>query len=143
MREIRTEIEVAVSQTEVWDKLVDFENWKHWNPISQASGRASLGGKLDITMSAADGKTGNRYVATIKTLEAPRLLHWQASMGAQVLFTNDKILELIETDRGTKLVHRETFSGLLVSLFWKKLEAYVPGALNQMNAAFKQVLEKP
>ncbi len=44
MREIRTEIEIAVPPTKVWSILMDFDNWKEWSPIiNQASGVAALG----------------------------------------------------------------------------------------------------
>ena len=62
MREIRTEIEIAAPLTKVWSILTDFDNWKEWNPIvDQASGAASPGSKLSMTMGCGDGKKGNKY----------------------------------------------------------------------------------
>jgi uncharacterized protein YndB with AHSA1/START domain len=61
MREIRAEIEIAAPLTKVWSILTDFDNWKEWNPIvDQASGVASPGSKLSITMGCGDGKKGNK-----------------------------------------------------------------------------------
>ncbi|MCJ8315313.1 MAG: hypothetical protein HRU38_25025, partial [Saccharospirillaceae bacterium] len=58
------------------------------------------------------------------------------------MFTNDKIFELSQDGAITTVIHKESFSGLMVSLFWKKLEAGVPDMLNTTNAALKTKLEQ-
>jgi len=58
------------------------------------------------------------------------------------LFTNDKIFELEETATGTRLVHKELFSGMLSPLFCEQMEKGVPPMLNAMNKALKELVEK-
>lgn len=58
-------------------------------------------------------------------------------MMAGFLFTNDKIFKLKETSSGTRLIHKETFAGLLVPMCWKKLNEHVAPMLNSMNEALK------
>jgi uncharacterized protein YndB with AHSA1/START domain len=71
MREIRTEIEIAAPLTKVWSIPTDFDNWKEWNPIiNQASGVASLGSKLSITMCSEDGKDGEKHACGNKIRRA-------------------------------------------------------------------------
>ncbi|NQV30423.1 MAG: SRPBCC domain-containing protein, partial [Candidatus Marinimicrobia bacterium] len=95
MREIPTEIEIAAFLTQVWDKLMDFEKWQDWNPTAnKAGGLASLGSKLDITMSEPEGKDDQKYTATITTFEAPRLFRWRTVMLAGFLMTNERSFEL-------------------------------------------------
>ena len=61
---------------------------------------------------------------------------------AGFLFTNDKVFELEETRFGTRLVHKELFGGILVPLFWGKLNSAVPSMLKSMNEALKKMAEK-
>ena len=142
MREIRTEIEIAAPLTKVWSIITDFDNWKEWNPSCQASGVASSGSKLGVTMCGEAGKDGMKYEPVITEFEEPKLLRWRGKMMAGFLFTNDKVLELEETGSGTRLVHREEFSGLLAPMFWGKLNKGVPSMLNSMNDALKKTAEK-
>ncbi|NQV41455.1 MAG: SRPBCC domain-containing protein [Candidatus Marinimicrobia bacterium] len=143
MREIRTEIEINAPQTEVWDILMAFDQWSDWNPtVNQASGTASLGSKVRITMAGPEGKNGQKYSADITTFEAPRSFRWRAVMLAGFLMTNDRSFELEPAGEGTKLVNTEHFSGLLVSLLWSKLENFVPDSLKAMNEALKAKVEQ-
>ena len=143
MREIRTEIEIAAPVTKVWSILTDFDNWKGWNPIvDQASGVASPGSKLSMTLRCGDGKEGNKYMPVVTNVEDPKSFRWRATMMAGFLFTNDKVLELEETGSGTRLVHIEAFSGILVPLLWGKMEKSIAPMLESMNDALKIKAEK-
>jgi hypothetical protein len=143
MREIRTEIEIAASPTKVWSILTDFDSWEEWSPIiNQASGVASLGSELSITMRGEDGKDGPKYMPIITNFEKPKFFRWRGKMMAEFVMTNDKVFELEETGSGTRLIHKELFSGMLVPLFWSKFNEHVPSMLNSMNDALKTKAEK-
>jgi hypothetical protein len=143
MREIRTEVEIAASPEKVWSILTDFNHWKEWNPIvNQVSGLASLGSKLTVTMRGENGKDGPKYMPTVTVFEEPKSFRWRGKMMAGFLFTNDKVFELEKTGFGTRLIHKELFSGMLVPLFWSKFNEHVPLMLNSMNDALKRTAEK-
>lgn len=142
MRELRTEIEIEAPITKVWSILTDFDNWKEWNPISEASGVASPGSKLSITMRCDDGKDGHTYMPTVTNIEELKFFRWRAVMMSGFLFTNYKVFELEEIGSGTRLIHREEFSGILVPLFWSKMNKDVPPMLKTLNEALKQIAEK-
>ena len=143
MREIRTEIEIAAPPTKVWRILTDFDNWKNWNPIiNQASGTASLGSELSMTMRGEDGKDGPKYMPIVKNFEEPKYFRWRGKMMAEFLFTNDKVFELEETGSGTRLIHKELFSGMMVPMMWSKFDKGVPPMLKSMNDALKRKAEK-
>ena len=109
MREVRTEVEIAAPLKEVWSILTDFNSWKEWNPIvNQASGTASLGSKLRITMGGKNGKDGPKYMPVVTSFEEPKYFRWRATMMAGFLFTNDKVFELKENGAGTQLIHLRT-----------------------------------
>ena len=87
-------------------------------------------------------EAGPNYEPEIIALETLRYFHWRAYMMTAAIFTNDKIFELEETSVGTKLIHKETFRGLLAPVFGAKMQEGVPPMLNAMNAALKELAEK-
>lgn len=142
MREIKSEIQIEAPASKVWSVITDFTNWKSWNPIvNQVSGNAASGSKLRVTMKGKDGKDGGSYEPVILDFDAPNHLRWRGKMMAGFLMTNDKIFELKEVNGGTHLVQKETFSGLMVPLFWSKMEKWVPSMLDSMNQALKAKAE--
>ena len=143
MQVITTEIEIAASPEQVWDVLSDVESWGDWSPIiKEVSGRPEEGSKLQVTMSGKDeSKSGPKYAPTILKFSRPKKIHWRAHMMASFLFTNDKILELEEVDNGTKLIHKETFKGLMAKMMCKQMEVGVPPMLATMNMALKEKVE--
>ncbi len=144
MQEIQTEIEISAPPSKVWSIITDINNWKEWSPIiNDSNGTASVGSKLSITMIGKEkGKDGPKYTPIITELEEPKYFRWRAHMLAGFIFTNDKIFELEETNSGTRLTHKETFSGLLAPIFCGQMEKGVPPMLNSMNNALKDLAEK-
>ena len=142
MRELRTEIQISAPIDRVWQVLTDFDHWHEWNPmVNQASGNASVHSKLDITMRGPDGKNAMKYQPTLLEVNAPRSLRWRATMMSGLFFTNDRVFELSEKNGGTMLINKEEFSGLMVPLFWSKMNLFVVPMLEKMNRALKDKLE--
>jgi len=143
MREIRAEIEIEAPIEKVWNVVTDIDNWQEWSPIiNQASGVASPGSELSITMVSEEGKDGPQYTPVVTIFEEPKLFRWRAKMMSELIFTNDKVFELKKTSSGTRLIHKETFKGMLTPLFWNKLNSHVPSMLKSMNEALKEKVEK-
>ena len=143
MREIRSEIEIAAPPAKVWSILMNFDSWKEWNPIViEASGVAALGSALSVTMRNEAGKDGPKYAPVVTVSQEPKSFRWRAIMMFEFLFTNDKVFELEATAGGTRLIHTELFSGIVVPLFWSKLNEGVPPMLKSMNDALKARAEK-
>ena len=109
--------------------------------VNQASGSATMGSKLNITMCGADAKDAMTYQPTLLEVNPPRSLRWSATMMSGMMFTNDRIFELSEKNGGTVLVNKEEFSGLMVPLFWGKMNLFVVPMLEKMNKALKDKLE--
>jgi len=142
IREIKTVINIDAPPAKVWQTLTDIEKWAEWNPIvNQSSGSVALGSKLKITMRNEDGNDANSYEAMITELDEQKSFRWHGKMLSELLMSNDKVIELEEIDSGTRLIHRETFSGIFVLLFWGKLNEHVPTMLNSMNEALKLTIE--
>ncbi len=144
MREIKTEIEISAPVAQVWGILTNIDDWANWSPIiNQSNGNAALGSAVNITMmSKEEGKDGPNYSPVITILDEQKLFRWRAKVLAGFIMTNDKVFELEETASGTRLIHKELFSGMMVPLFWSSVEKNVPTMLNTMNEALKTKAEK-
>lgn len=144
MQTIKTEIEISAPPSKIWNILTDINKWQEWSPTINASqGEVSVGSTLTITMmSKEEGKDGPKYNPEIIKLDEPNYFHWRAHMMAGFLFTNDKIFELEETSSGTKVIHTETFIGILTPLFRGQMKKGVPPMLNIMNDALKNLAEQ-
>lgn len=142
LREITTEIEIGASPTEVWAVVADVEHWPEWSPIIHTvKGQAGQGAELQVTMRDKNGEAANSYSPIVIAFEPAEGFRWRGKMMADFLFTNEKVFSLVATPSGTRLIHIEAFSGLLVPLFWGTMETQVPGMLDAMNAALKKRVE--
>jgi hypothetical protein len=144
-RVITTEIEINASPDKVWTVLANINDWKNWSPIiKDSSGEAKMDSKLVITMISEEGKEGKpgpRYEPVITVFEKYKNLTWSAKMMAGFVMTNGKVLILEKTSLGTKLIHKETFSGLMVPMMWGKVQENVPEMLDLMNSTLKKIVE--
>jgi len=144
VQEIKTEIEISAPPSKVWAIITNVDNWQEWSPIINTSqGEATVGSELSITMTGKEkGTDGPKYNPIIIKLDEPHYFRWRAHMLAGFIFTNDKIIELKETDSGTLLTHTESFKGLLAPVFCGQMEKGVPPMLNSMNKALKNLAEQ-
>ena len=144
MQTIKTEISISAPPAKVWSILTDIDKWHEWSPVINASqGDAVVDSVLRITMiSKKEGKDGPKYSPRILKLDEPKYFQWRAHMMAGFIFTNDKIIELEEISSGTRLIHTETFKGMLAALMKGQMEKGVPPMLNAMNEALKEIAEK-
>ncbi len=144
MQTIKTEIEINASPEKVWDIISDVERWHEWSPTINASeGKAKTGSTVDITMMSKEaGKDGPKYSPKIIQMDELKYFHWRAHMMAGFIFTNDKIIEIEKTDAGTKVIHTETFKGLMAAAMKGQMAKGVPPMLNMMNKALKELAEK-
>ena len=83
-----------------------------------------------------------KYRPIVTNVEEPKSFRWRGVMMAGFLMTNDKVFELEEISSGTRLIHKELFSGMLVPVFWGKLNKGVIPMLKSMNEALKIKAEK-
>jgi len=141
---IATEIEIDAAPEKVWEIISDVDKWHEWSPTINASeGQAEVGSTVAITMMSKEaGKDGPKYSPKIIQMDKPSYFHWRAHMMAGFIFTNDKIIELEKTEAGTKVIHKETFKGLMAAAMKGQMKKGVPPMLNMMNEALKDLAEK-
>ncbi len=108
MRELRTEIQISAPIDKVWQVITDFDDWKDWNPtVNRASGNASVGSKLSITICGEDCQDAGSFQPLVPEANPLKYFRWRATMMAGFLFKNDRVFELNEKNGGTELIHRE------------------------------------
>jgi len=143
MKEINTKIEISSTSDEVWKVLMDIPNWSKWNPIvNKIEGNLKVGEELSITMSDSKGNDGKKYKSIITEIDKNERFSFIAIMMAKFMFSAERIIELQTTETGTVFTQREIYTGLMVSLFWKKLSTDATEMLNSMNMALKKEVEK-
>jgi len=143
MKEIKTEIKILSTPDKVWKTLMDLPNWSEWNPIvNKIEGNLKVGEELSITMCSSKGNDGKKYKSVIREIDENKRFSFVATMMAKFMFTADRIIELKKTEEGTLFTQKEIYSGLMVSLFWKKLSTDATEMLHSMNKALKKEIEK-
>lgn len=140
---IQTEIDIAATPEKVWAVLSDVNAWHEWSPIiNHSEGEVILGATLSITMiGEKEYQDGPKYHPRITRVDAPYLFQWQAIMLLSGLMTNYKVFELQATPTGTRLIHTESFQGMVVPIFRNSFDRNVPTMLNVMNEGLKEELE--
>lgn len=143
MKELKTEIEIASTTQDVWNKITDFSNWHTWNPIVyRLNGELKPQAKLNFIMSNSKGEKGKRYDASITKIN-DNSFTYTATMMSKSLFCAERIIEIEEqTDKSVIFKQKEKYSGILTGLFWKKLKEDALPMIESMNKALKQELEK-
>jgi len=109
-RQLRTETFIAAPPATVWAILVDFPAHAAWNPfMASIAGEAREGARLDVAF-----RNGWAMRPTVTRVEPGRALEWFGKLAFGGLFDGRHRFELIEEAGGTRLVHSEAFTGLLV-----------------------------
>jgi hypothetical protein len=142
MRELRTEIMVSSNPEKIWTVLMDLPGWATWNPIvTKIEGPLKIGAKLLITMCDESGKKNMSYESTITELDENKRFSFIGSMMARFMFSAERIFEIEEKGEGTQFIQREIYKGILVPIFWSKLNKRALPMLQSMNEALKRKVE--
>ncbi|MFV2117025.1 SRPBCC family protein [Streptomyces sp. Act-28] len=140
MRTVETNVTIAAPTALVWDILVAFDRYEEWNPFMvRAAGRAEPGRRLAITLRQGDGRSMS-FKPKVLIAEPGRHLRWIGRLLVPGVFDGTHEFVLSETGGGTRLDHRETFSGVLPALMGSKLDATALG-FERFNEALKSRAE--
>jgi hypothetical protein len=143
MKEIRTEIEIAVPVNEVWSILTDFSRHADWNPfIREISGELRQGAQLQVIL-GPPGKRAMRFKPLVQLVEPQKAFRWLGHLFFSGLFDGEHIFELEPAGKkATRFIQREKFSGILVGIFRKSLDTDIKNGFIAMNEALKKEVEK-
>jgi hypothetical protein len=138
MHEIRTEIDIDADPARVWSVLTDFSTHPDWNPfVRSIAGRPEKGQKLVVRIEPQGGR-GMTFKPTVLVAERDKEFRWRGSFLVPGLLDGEHYF-LIEPNPagGTRLVHGERFSGLLVAMAKSSLDKDTRGGFVAMNKALK------
>lgn len=141
-RRIETEIEIEAPPSVVWQVFTDFGAWPEWNPfIVSFRGKPEIGGRLEVEIQPEGGRK-MRFRPMVLVWEPGRALIWKGKLGIPGLFDGEHRFEIETVGEGnTRFVQAETFSGILVPLFWNSMEESTRAGFKAMNHALKNRVE--
>lgn len=141
-KELNTNIEIDAPANTVWEALIDFSRYSQWNPfIRSIRGEAKQGGQLEVFIQPPGG-SGMTFRPVILEMQAGRELRWIGRLLLPGIFDGEHQFQLEPLgENRTRLIHRETFSGLLVPLLWGDLDTKTRQGFEEMNHALKRLVE--
>ncbi len=132
---LRTEVDIAATPDEVWRCLTTFADYPDWNPfITSVLGVAAVGQRLTVRLNPPGGR-GITMHPTVTDVVPDRALEWLGRLGIPGVFDGRHRFDLHETPTGTRLVHAETFHGLLVRPMRGSLDRSTRAGFVAMNDA--------
>ena len=138
VREVRTEITINTAKERLWQELTAFSEYSSWNPFMKfIHGEAKLGSNIVVNIEFSNGDKMN-FKPKITVVEENKRLTWIGKLLMKGIFDGKHVFEIEEvSDSECRLIHKETFSGFLVPLMWKKVKANTSESFVRMNEALK------
>lgn len=141
--DLHTEIEIEATPEAVWAVLTDLAAYPDWNPfITSSTGDVVKGAKLVNRLEPPGGRAMT-FKPTVTAAERPRVFEWLGRLGVPGVFDGRHRFELVPTDDGTRLIHTEHFSGVLVPFMKRSLDTHTRAGFEAMNTALKERVEAP
>lgn len=137
--EIRKEVVIDAPPERVWAVIVDFPSYAQWNTqLAWLGGTAGPGEVLKLKLSA-QGSEPYEFAPTVSHWEPNVRFAWLARTGLPRVFDGEHFFELEPVAVGkTKLVNRETYSGVLSMVMERQpMMAGAPAGFEKMNAEYK------
>lgn len=142
-RELHTEVVICAAAGTVWDVLTDFARYPEWNPfIFSIEGKLAVGERLSVRFAGGELKNVT-FRPTVLYIEKLREVRWLGHLLLPLLFDGEHrfAIEPLD-DASVRFVQQEVFSGLLVPLFWRDLDARTREGFQRMNRALKKRAER-
>lgn len=135
---IETRITIQATKKQIWDVLMDFQEYPNWNPfISHIEGQAVIGMPLFIQLPTMSFKP------IVFSNRKERYFSWKGKLLCKGIFDGHhcfKIKQINEVQ--CEFYHSEEFSGILVPFLKKKLQTETLAGFIAMNKALKEQVEK-
>jgi hypothetical protein len=141
-REVYTDIRINAPAETVWNILTDLGSYREWNPfIVKSVGKAELGERLTCRPRISKTRIAT-FHPVVTRLKPGTVFVWTGHFGVPGLADGVHIFELKAENSGeTLLIHRQTFSGILMPLIWKPIEKVAIRGFTRMNEALKERAE--
>jgi hypothetical protein len=142
-KRLSTHVDIEATPERVWEVLTDLAAYPAWNPfIVRAEGAVTPGRRLTLTMQPVGGRAMTVRPRLVE-VAVHRELRWRGRLGLPGLMDAEHAFVLQPLDGGTRLVHLETFRGVLVPFAAASLDRNTLPAFVAMNEALKRRAEDP
>ena len=142
-KRLSASVDIQATPERVWEVLTDLAAYPEWNPfIVRAEGAVHPGSRLTLTMQPV-GARAVTLRPRLVTVAINRELRWRGMLGIPGLMDAEHALLLQPHDGGTRLIHQETFRGVLVPFLAGSLDRHTLPAFVAMNEALEQRAEDP
>ncbi len=138
---IETKINIESNTKSIWQELINFEEYKNWNPaIYEVSGVLNEGEILKIVVKI-NGST-MVYKPKILKYKENSELRWLGKLFIPKIFDGEHYFIVKDNFDGTStFIHGENFSGILIP-FFKKMILDTKKNFEAMNEELKKRVEK-
>jgi hypothetical protein len=122
---------------------MNFPAYAQWNPfIVRIEGHPIVGTRLKATMKP-EGSNGMTFTPTVLQSDPNREFRWLGHLFFPGLFDGEHSFRIEPISEGRcRLLHEETFRGVLVPLFLKQLQTGTLAGFHAMNKALKARAEQ-
>lgn len=142
MKKIETSILIESSASEVWNILMDFDNYSNWNPfINSIKGKSNKNEALEVEL-MLDGKPMIMKPNVTDYIEKQRF-GWLGHLFVKGLFDGHHMFDIEEVGNGmVKFIHHEEFSGVFAGTMLKLIGSKTKAGFEAMNNALKLEAER-
>ncbi|MEM1136825.1 MAG: SRPBCC domain-containing protein [Bacteroidota bacterium] len=141
MKSIETSIRIKASGKQVWESLMDFKNYPHWNPfITSISGKQKVGEQLKVTIQP-EGMKFQVFQPTILVIKKEVEFRWLGHLLVKGLFDGVHYFKIKENTENTTLIHGEHFTGIFSGVLYNLVGDKTRRGFEAMNIALKDQLE--
>jgi hypothetical protein len=138
---LKTSIDIDAAPEAVWAVLSELPSYPSWNPfIREARGTLAVGERLDVEIQPEGGRA-MRFRPTVLLAEPNRELRWRGRLVAPGVFDGEHRFAIEPTAGGSRLLHEERFTGVLVPFLARGLRSGTLPGFEQMNEAIKERVE--
>ena len=143
MRELYTEIIIEAPVEKVWKVLANFKDYPQWNPfIIEIEGDIQEGRSFKVRLQQPGSDT-MLFRPICLRFDENKTFIWEGKLILKGIFDGKHIFELMPLGKDrTRFIQREEFRGLLVGLFWSKLDTQTRLGFERMNIELKKMVEK-
>lgn len=132
-----TEFTIAAPLDRVWRVLADTAAYPQWNPLVHRlrhRGTMVAGRRALISVELLPGRSPLWIPVTLRCVDHLRELSWEGGIPSLVYGLHFHRIEDID-GASTRVVHGETFSGLLTPLVWRQVEPVLRVGYERFNQA--------
>jgi hypothetical protein len=140
---IYSEITIQSSPENIWKILMNFEEYKNWNPfIIDISGDAQVGNTIEAHIKPTD-KSPMTFKPKVLVREENREFRWIGKFLMPRIFDGEHVFQIIDNNDGScTFIQYEKFRGALVPFMKKMLNVNSLDGFKKMNQALKERAEQ-